>query len=195
LQLSNPRRRLPTWFEQLPFGLFYDESPHMFYLLESITQKPIQLISSTIITRKGQNTPISVTANYSAGGIPIRLGMNFEASLSEWHISVMGTKSIGIVDIFRDILVTLPNDETHRAREILTSSTSVIASHLWGFIKSGILLARGKLFYGADVVWQQFVDELIGTQSATNISSQRGIRIVELQHELMNRSEINEFPD
>jgi len=31
-QWSNPRRRLPAWYEQLPFGLFYDESPHLLYM-------------------------------------------------------------------------------------------------------------------------------------------------------------------
>src|SRR5690242_17558111 len=33
VQLSNPRRRLPTWYESLPAGLFYDESPHLLYLV------------------------------------------------------------------------------------------------------------------------------------------------------------------
>src|SRR5579863_6729313 len=33
VQLGNPRRRLPTWYEELPLGLFYDESPHLLYLL------------------------------------------------------------------------------------------------------------------------------------------------------------------
>jgi len=37
LQLSNPQRRLPAWYEQLPFGLFYDESPHMFYMLQALS--------------------------------------------------------------------------------------------------------------------------------------------------------------
>src|ERR1043166_1227531 len=35
LQLSSPDRRLPAWFEQLPLGLFYDESPHLLYLLRA----------------------------------------------------------------------------------------------------------------------------------------------------------------
>ncbi len=29
-QISNDKRRLPKWGDDLPLGLFYDESPHFF---------------------------------------------------------------------------------------------------------------------------------------------------------------------
>jgi scyllo-inositol 2-dehydrogenase (NADP+) len=188
VQLSNPRRRLPTWYEQLPFGLFYDESPHMFYMLEALGGQGIKHISSTVLRKPGQNTPLSVTGYYATGAIPIRLSMNFNASLSEWHIAVLGSKGTCIADIFRDILVSVPNDELHRAREILTSSGSFIGTHLWGFLKSGVLLLRGKLFYGTDVVWDKFVDGITGKHSPSEISAARGARVVRLQHELMSQS-------
>ena len=188
LQLSNPRRRLPAWYEQLPFGLFYDESPHMFYMLEALCRREIQHISSTVLRKAGQNTPISVTGYYAADEVPIRLSMNFNASLSEWHIAVFGSKVICIADIFRDILVTVPNDNLHRAREILTSSGSLIATHLWGFLKSGILLAQGKLFYGTDIVWDRFVNQITEKQLASEISAEKGARVVMLQHEIMSKS-------
>jgi hypothetical protein len=82
----------------------------------------------------------------------------------------------------------VPNDELHRAREILTSSGSLIATHIWGFLKSGVLLMRGKLFYGTDVVWDKFVHGITGVLPLTEISGDRGARVVQLQHELMSRS-------
>jgi predicted dehydrogenase len=188
VQLSNPGRRLPTWYEKLPFGLFYDESPHMFYMLEAIGKGNLQHIDSTVIRLPKQNTPLSVSGQYICRSIPVRLNMNFRAPLSEWHIAVMGSKGIGIVDIFRDILVTMPNDGLHRAREILTSSGSFISSHLWGFAKSGLLLTRGNLFYGADHVWSRFVKCIEERDAAPEISTARGARIVSLQHELMDLS-------
>ena len=33
IQLSSWRRRLPTWFNGLPGGLFFDEAPHLLYLM------------------------------------------------------------------------------------------------------------------------------------------------------------------
>jgi predicted dehydrogenase len=194
VQLSNPRRRLPVWYEQLPYGLFYDESPHMFYMLEALAGREINHITSTVLRKTGCNTPLSVTAYYTAGGTPIRVGMNFNASLSEWHIAVMGSKAIGIVDVFRDILVTMPNDGQHRAREILASSGSFMATHLRGFLLSGIRLVRGNLFYGSDVVWEKFVNGLEMKQPPPEISAASGLRIVERQHEIMGKSALFELP-
>lgn len=188
IQLSNPRRRLPSWYEKLPFGLFYDESPHMFYMLESLANRQITLLSATTIRKNGQETPVQISAHYAAGEIPIRLSMNFESALSEWHIVVQGTQKVGIIDVFRDILVTLPNDGQHRAREILKSSFSTIATHLSGFFQSGILLLSRRLYYGADQIWQLFIDEVKGKSKAMEISGSTGIRIVEMQHEIMNHS-------
>lgn len=194
VQFSNPRRRLPAWYEQLPCGLFYDESPHMFYMLEALAGQMMQPVASTLVGRAGQNTPVSVSAQYQVGGLPIRLNMNFEAALSEWHITVMGTKGVGIVDLFRDILVTLPNDGGHGAREILASSGAVIASHLAGFAASGLLLARGQLFYGADLVWKKFIHVLQSGESAGQISAASGARVVAMQHQLMGQSARFELP-
>jgi len=193
VQFSNPRRRLPVWYEQLPFGLFYDESPHMFYLLESLAGCPLMHLHSTVIRHSTKNTPIHVSAHYTAGGVPVRLTMNFEAALSEWHVFVQGTRAVGIVDVFRDILVTLPNDGAHRAREILISSVLAIATHAGGFFTSGLLLAQGRLFYGADIVWKKFIDQIDGNGLAEEISARRGLHIVEMQHEIMTKSELVDF--
>ena len=48
VQLGNPRRRLPIWREQLPLGLFYDESPHLLYLLRTLAGE-IHLLQSFFI--------------------------------------------------------------------------------------------------------------------------------------------------
>lgn len=194
LQLSNPRRRLPVWYEQLPLGLFYDESPHMLYMLSALAGKNINHLSSTIVQKIGQNTPLNITGYYEAGGMPVHLSMNFNAALSEWHIAVMGLKMIGVVDIFRDILVTLPNDGLHRAREILASSASAIRTHLSGFMESGILLTQKKMFYGADIVWKIFTEHIKYGHPANQISAEHGLRIVELQHQLINKSNLVNIP-
>lgn len=193
VQLSNPRRRLPPWYEQLPLGLFYDESPHMFYMLEALSGEPLTLLQSTIIQDKTKNTPVYVSAHLIANKVPIRLTMNFEASLSEWHILVQGTNKVGIIDVFRDILVTLPNDGTHRAREILMSSFSAVTSHSLGFVASGSLLLQGKLFYGADVVWKNFIAQIEDATQANEISGESGLRIVTMQHQIMKQSSIIEL--
>jgi predicted dehydrogenase len=37
IQLSSWRRRLPTWYGTLPGGLFFDEAPHLLYLMQRLS--------------------------------------------------------------------------------------------------------------------------------------------------------------
>ncbi len=59
VQLSNPKRRLPAWFDELPLGLFYDESPHLLYLVLALAPEPLRPVSATITpsTTGHVNTP------------------------------------------------------------------------------------------------------------------------------------------
>ena len=111
-QLGNPLRRLPAWYDELPLGLFYDESPHMFYLLRALAPAPLRLLSADVHPSTcGKRTPAWISARYAAGpqGIPVRLDMAFEAPLSEWHVSLGGERRFGDLDVFRDIYLGLPN--------------------------------------------------------------------------------------
>ena len=73
LQLSNPRRRLPDWYDDLPLGLFFDESPHLLYLLRHFAGGDLALDSVSIVppTMLGANTPAQITAQY--GSVPATL--------------------------------------------------------------------------------------------------------------------------
>jgi predicted dehydrogenase len=184
VQLSNPRRRLPTWYQQLPLGLFYDESPHVFYLLKFIAGCDPQFRSIDVIpSQDGSATPVKISAQLDAEGVPVQIDMNFQAPLSEWHIAVLGSKGAAFVDMFRDILVVVPNDGTHLAREILGTSVRVGWSHLLGTIQSGLLLAAGRLSYGNDEVVRRFCLACGGDRSAlAGMSAADGVAVVSMQH-------------
>src|SRR4029079_1514852 len=47
-QYGNPGRRLPTWYQDLPLGLFYDESPHLLYLLRRLSPAPLHLLACDV---------------------------------------------------------------------------------------------------------------------------------------------------
>jgi predicted dehydrogenase len=137
-QLGNPLRRLPTWHEELPFGLFYDESPHMFYLLRALAPQPLEFLRAEAHpSTQDKRTPAWISAHYAAGRerIPVKLDMAFEAPLSEWHIGVAGERALGDVDVFRDIYLRLPNDGAHTAWPVLRTSLAATwahwAQHLW----------------------------------------------------------------
>jgi scyllo-inositol 2-dehydrogenase (NADP+) len=187
VQLSNPNRRLPTWYEQLPLGLFYDESPHFFYLLRALTGTELDFRSIDVLpSRNGAETPAKISALMDAGGLPVQVDMNFEAPLSEWHIGVLGTRKAAFVDVFRDILVVVPDDGTHLGRDILRTSASAGWSHLAGTVQSGLLMVAGRLAYGNDEVIRKFCLACQGEPGAlAGISAADGAAVVRMQHRVI----------
>ena len=140
-------------------------------------------------SRDGAKTPVKITALLDAEGIPVQVDMNFDAPLSEWHIGLLGTKKAAFVDVFRDILVTVPNDGTHFGRDILRTSASAGWTHLAGTVTSGLLLMTGRLAYGNDEVVRKFCLACQGQSSAlAGISAADGAAVVGMQHRVIQAS-------
>lgn len=188
IQLSNVRRRLPTWYEQLPLGLFYDESPHFFYLLRSLLGPNLHVASaSEIDPPRGRSTPISLSVTVAGGRAPGKIDMNFDSTISEWQILISGERKLAVVDIFRDVLVVLGNDNEHSARQIMKTTIDGVRGHLGGVVASGILLARNRLAYGNDEVMRRFLASCRSGRAPLGISSSDGAAVVELQHAVLER--------
>ncbi len=187
-QLSNPQRRLPEWYESLPLGLFYDESPHFFYLVRSVLGAEPELdLAHLVPNRSGGRTPAAITLVMRAGEVPVQISMNFEAPVSEWHLTVLGSRGLAIVDVFRDVLVRVPNDREHLARHIVTTTAGGVGSHLMGVAGSGIRLALGRLAYGNDVVMARFAEACKTRTAPVGISARDGLAVVRLQHAVLDR--------
>ena len=163
VQLSNKARRLPDWYEELPLGLFFDESPHLLYLLRRVVPDATLRDVTVVRGRDGRQTPQLVWASYSGEGdraVPVTLSMNFEASVSEWHLAVHGERAVGIVDLFRDIYLRIPNDRSHTTSTVLRTTTAATLGHLAGYGSSGVLHLAGRLRYGVDGVVGRFADAI-----------------------------------
>lgn len=187
-QYSNEKRRLPSWYAGLPWGLFYDESPHLLYLLEMVGGKQ-SLQHSQVLFRPGVTTPLLVEGLLKGEtGIPSVLSMNFSASLSEWFLIVHGSKRTGIVDIFRDIYFSLPNDGKHMPKDIFRTSWLAFLGHFSGVVKSGVKVLRGDYLCGNEEVIKRFVDAVLDSRPLGALDAENGLRINALQHEIMERS-------
>jgi scyllo-inositol 2-dehydrogenase (NADP+) len=186
LQLSSPRRRLPCWHEELPLGLFYDESPHLLYLLRSFGQGPLKLRWASIIpSSRASSTPAVVQAEFTAGDIPATLFMNFEAPVSEWHLMIFAEEGALIIDIFRDILIVLPSDHRHTATDIIRSSLAMLIGHGTGFVRSGLGFLTGKLLYGNAEVIERFFNAIEAKQRPHGIDANTALEVLTLQHVLL----------
>ncbi|HKM64172.1 MAG TPA: Gfo/Idh/MocA family oxidoreductase [Acidisphaera sp.] len=191
VQLGNPRRRLPAWYDDLPFGLFYDESPHLLYLLRRLGGD-LELTRSLVTRhRDGRHTPGQIDAYFRCPhGIAATLRCNFDSPISEWHVMAFGERGLGIVDVFRDIYLFLPNDGRHDTLRVLRTSLSATAQHWWQHIVSGLPHLGGRLFYGNEDVFARFAAAIAGDSDAlAPIGPDSALGVLQLQHAIMARAE------
>ena len=189
-QLGNPRRRLPTWYEELPLGLFYDESPHMFYLLRALAPAPLELVGAEVhASTTGKRTPAWISAHYAAGPsrIPVKLDMGFEAPVSEWHVQVGGEQRLGDVDVFRDIYASVPNDGDHTTWPVLRTSLAATWDHWTQHLLSGPAHLRGKLLYGNDEVVRRFAAAVRSGTAPHGIGADDALAVLRMQHQIIDQ--------
>jgi scyllo-inositol 2-dehydrogenase (NADP+) len=188
-QLSSVRRRLPTWYEELPFGLFYDEAPHLLYLLQTFGG-PLEVCrASAVPSTLGQVTPSVIQAELRAGGLPATLELNFEAPISEWQLLLHTEAGMAAYDLFRDILIFVPCDHRHEARNVLRSSWALLWGHAAGFVRSGLRMLTGRLLYGNEEVVRRFLDAVEGRAPLRDIDADSGLAILRVQHAILDRAQ------
>lgn len=190
MQLSNPRRRLPPWYDALPLGLFYDEAPHLLYLVRALAGPPLEPTSATVTpsTIGSASTPAQIAVQMTAGPLPVTVQMNFEAPVSEWHVMVLGDGGIGVVDVFRDIAVHVPNDDQHKTLDVLRTSLATTAGHWAGYPRAGARHLRGTLRYGNEEVFRRFRDAVRTGRRPEGIDVEDALDVLRLQHWIVAQS-------
>ena len=192
VQLSNPRRRLPTWYETLPGGLFFDESPHLLYLMLAFATGPLNLEEASVLASiDGCHTPEIVHARYSSltnegKYCPVTLDMHFSAPLSEWHFAVLGEDAVGVVDVFRDIYLRLPNDGLHTTSTVLRTSVLASLQHWLQHFTSGFKHLTGNLDYGNNEVYHRFAEAIRERLPPQGIDAAAGLTVLKMQYQLLN---------
>jgi scyllo-inositol 2-dehydrogenase (NADP+) len=163
LQLSNDRRRLPEWYEQLPGGLLFDELPHLLYLLQHYLGR-LRLEGVRVSRRSPAGHPtlteIQVAGEHGPGQATVALG----APVSEWHVTVILQQGVVDLDLFRDVAVRLGSDGRHRAADVLRTSARAMWEHGRGFVASGARMTTGRLFWGHDVLIRRFLGAVAGAE-------------------------------
>lgn len=193
---GNPRRRLPEWYEELPMGLFYDESPHLYYLLRAMLPSSLQPIQCDIFPgAKGKATPAQLSQWFISTAqdgttIPVHLSMNFESPLSEWHLQIHGENAFADVDIFRDIYLCLPNDGAHTAPTILRTSLHTTLQHWAQHVPCGLRHFAGRMWYGNEEVFRRFAEAVRAGKQPQDIGPEDALAILKLQHGAIASSRI-----
>lgn len=183
-QLSNPRRGLlPTWYRSLNGGLFLDEASHLLYLMRRVLGR----LETRQVDGRVVGTEVrDINATFAHETIWATLAMSFDSSISEWTFTVIGSEATAVWDIFRDLVIVLPNDDRHRARDVLASSRRLLTSHAGGFVRSGFGLIRHRLSYGNDQVVRRFLDAVEGDRERLQgIDGRDGCEVVACIEDLL----------
>lgn len=193
VQLGNPRRRLPLWYEELPGGLFYDESPHLLYLVRKLSPGPLRLVGVDVApSTVGLHTPASIDASYRAVSnneeIPVSVSCRFEAPLSEWHVLVLGEQAAGLIDVFRDIYLRLPNDRSHGTLDVLRTSLYATSMHWASHFVNGPLHVTGRLLYGNGAVFDGFARSILSDERLKGIDATDALAVLRMQHEILAKA-------
>lgn len=158
VQFTNRNRRLPSWYNELPLGLFYDEAAHFIYLLKRHGGKlDIEAAHAIYNEDKEDKTPRILSVDAKAGNVPVHMFLNFNSPVCEWNYVINFENRIINYDLFRDIVVDLPTDNEHLSKDILKNDLSRTFQYWWGFIKNGFRMISGNLLYGHEVILEKFI--------------------------------------
>ena len=188
IQLSSWQRRLPTWYGELPGGLFFDEAPHLLYLTKHFLGELHVEQAWRSCNGEAETKTERIEARLQGGRGAAYLTMWFGAPFSEWLLMLFCSRAVLVLDLFRDIIVDLPPEKAHNARDVM--KTSIVSTlRLWrGIGSSGALSVCGKLYYGHDHLVRQFLNSVIHEKQQPPVSAQDGWEVVALIEEILQRS-------
>jgi predicted dehydrogenase len=184
VQLTSLHRRLPSWHERLPGGLFADETPHMVYLLRRFLG-PLSLESATARTRAGSATPdaaqIVLAGRTGLGSLTFVSG----AAISEWHLILTAPSAVVAIDLFRDVAVRVGQDGRHRALDVVRSSVRAIAGHATGVVTSGANIAVRRQSWGHGKLIGAFLDA-VAAEAPSPVDPSESVETVRLTSRILD---------
>ena len=92
-------------------------------------------------------------------------------------MTIVGEKGLLVHDIFRDILLRLPNDREHRAADHFRTLALATLGTWGGFAESGWRHLTGKLDFGVGEVMRRFVAACETRQAPERIAWPDALRV------------------
>ena len=188
VQMSSPRRRLPEWFDRLPGGLFFDEAPHLLYLMRHfLGEMEVEDAWSEQEGEADGGAPAERIEARLRGELgPAYLTSWTGAPISEWYLLLCCTRAVLAIDLFRDTLIWLPPERTHDVRDVVASAARRTIQLWAGIASTGMRTLRGRQFFGADELDRRFVDS-VETGGEPPVAARDGRRVVELIEQILRR--------
>jgi len=160
-------RHSQEWFDNLPGGLFWDESPHMLYLTEAFLGE-MNLDSASVSPREGAKQQYKTVRARFAGatGGEGNVLMAFDSPVTEWWFIVVCEQTVFFVDVFRDLVMRFNEETDHSALRVLHVLTSGVSQLAVGGVVSGLRLLRDRFVDGYRIPDSGFSVQVGGVLSA-----------------------------
>jgi predicted dehydrogenase len=189
LQTSNLHRHLPDWYGELPGGLFFDEGPHAIYMSQFFLAN-FDLVDARAQVWDSHVQPVrNVEVSFESSKATGHLNMLFTAGRDEWFCTVIGTRSMITLDLFRDKLLVLGPGARHTPGEVLLSSISSMLQEARGVAVSSARWATGRLLFGHDKQISLFVESIL-TNSNPPVTAEEGRGVVACLSEIVRRADL-----
>lgn len=185
-QLSSWRRRLPSWYQSLPGGLFFDEAPHILYLMrfflgELKVEHSWRSLDSSFSPNPSERHEVRFKGQQAGGSLSVWFG----APVSEWLLTVYGSKGVLVIDLFRDISIFLPPEKAHNSSDVLGAGWTATREYWAGVASSGLGYITDRLYYGHDVLVRRLIDSLIDGGDPP-VSAADGWKVIGLIEEILS---------
>lgn len=189
VQFTNRDRRLPSWYNELPLGLFYDEAAHFIYLLKRHGGEiKIENVHAIYNKDKKDSTPRTISVDAMAGKVPVHMFLNFNSPVCEWNYIICFEKRIINYDLFRDITVDIPTDNEHYAKDILKNDLKKTFQYWGQFIKNGFKMVTGNLLYGHEDILEKYIEAVRTRKSDEYMSGEFGRSTVITMNEIVDKA-------
>jgi predicted dehydrogenase len=186
-QMSNLKRRLPTWYPSLPGGLFFDESPHMIYsIIEFFGDVSLKWARTVSASGKQPLNCVEAAMVSKDGEASSYLRFTFNAPRDEWILTVSGTKRVVMVDFFRDTLIEIGEGGTHTPQEVLGYSLNFIWQAAKETLKSGFRFLSRKLYFGHDELIRLFINSVLSDTEPPE-PGEKGKKVIELIEQILEK--------
>lgn len=186
-QMSNLKRRLPTWYPSLPGGLFFDESSHMIYsIIEFLGNVSVKWAHTVSASGKQPLNCVEAAMISNNSGASSYLRFTFSAPRDEWVLTILGNKRVIIIDFFRDALIEIGDGGTHTALEVLGGSLSFIWQATEETLKSGFRFLSRRLYFGHDELIRLFIDSVVNDTEPPQ-PGEKGKKVIEIIEQILEK--------
>jgi len=187
------------WFDKLPGGLFWDESPHMIYLTNDfVGDMEVEQAEATLRGGEKQSYKDVRVRFRGANDVEGNLVMLFDSPVTEWWFVTFGSEGISLIDIPRDTMLWFDREENHSAKRVLSVLLRGVGQLLYGGLTTGFDYFQDRIQSGYTIPEAGFSVQVNKTLRAIKqdrsppVTAQDGRNVVKWMEDIATKSEMVE---